>query len=423
MSPSYSLNITLSEKKNEKDSPTFIWSSSLIISVLLITVTFVSCLVIMLCWPAWFAKYFIRDYGVYLLLIFILNSFNHLYVNLYRPYGVLKKINFFEIIVPVFQFFAIVFFREQELLFAVLSVTIFANALALIIFIIRPPVKFSFNIDKQVCFELFMRGVNLLLYNISFSLILLSSRTIVSIFYPLEQLGFYTFAVNLSSAIFMIVGSFGFVLYPKLINKAYASDNKEVKKLLHQIRSLYIAGCFLLTYVGFFSIPVLEYLLPQYVSAMTVFKILLITQLILNNNFGYSILLIAKKRERVLTIFSILGIILMTIFSVALISVGFSYVAAALAVSVALIFYCLAITSRALKEIEQPYGVLVALKETFPIYYLIPILVLCIGIPFNDHLIFAGISLISFLVLNKSRIIDIKHKLSQLISNRDSLKY
>ena len=220
----------------------------------------------------------------------------------------------------------------------------------MLIFLYNPPLKIGVNFDAKTFMTLLIRGFHLLLYNVSFSLILISSRTIVSIYYSPEELGYYTFAVNLSNAVFMIVGAFGFVIYPKLLNKIYVSDDNKTKIIINKIHVLYVPVCYLLTFLGFFSCIFLEYFLPDYSAAMATFKILLITQLILNNIFGFSIVLIANKKEKLMTINALLSMFIVIIVSYLFVVLEFSFTIISIAVLIGFILYCLRIYQQEIRD-------------------------------------------------------------------------
>ena len=423
MAPSYSLNTILSTCKNENKRAKSLWQNSLLLSVILVGSALLIGITAIYFYPQLFFKYQFKEYASFILLIFSLNSFNYLFVNLYRTYGLLNKINIFELIVPLFQFIVLLVAIEKELLYFLLTGTSVANLIALFIFIYKPPLKLGVRFEKKLFNELLVRGFHLLLFNVSFSLILISSRTIVSIYYSAEELGYYTFAVTLSNAVFMIVGAFGFVIYPKLLNKIHTNNNDEVKQLLENIRSMYVTGCYLLTYVGFFSILFLEYFMPSYMLAMPAFKILLLTQLILNNTFGYSILLVSKKREKLMAKYAIWVMVFIVLVSYVFVLLKFSFTMISIAVSIGFIFYCLKIISRAFKEINHKFDLTTVLLKVFPVYYFIPLLILVLATVFNDNLFTPLASLIVFVVLNKKRITDIRHKVLDLVNNKESLNF
>jgi O-antigen/teichoic acid export membrane protein len=421
--PSYSLNAILPTCKSENERANSLWQNALLLTVILIGCAFLIGIATMYYYPQLFFKYKFNDYSLLILLIFSLNSFNYLFVSLYRNYGLLKKINVFELITPLFQFIVLFIAREKELIYFLLIATFAAHLIALIIFIYKPPLNLGVSFEKKIFKELFVRGFHLLLFNVSFSLILISSRTIVSIYYSAEDLGYYTFAVNLSSAVFMIVGAFGFLIYPKLLYKIHKNNNVETKQLLDNIRSMYMTSCYLLTYVGFFSMLLFEYFLPAYMTAMPAFKILLLTQLILNNTFGYSMLLVSKKKEKVMTTYAILAMMLIVLISSVFILLKFSFIMISIAVSIGFVFYCLKIISRSFRLINHKSDLTTVLLEVFPYYYSIPLLILALAIFFNDNLFIPLVSLIVFLFMNKKIILDVYYKILNLVKDKESLNF
>ncbi|WP_142784472.1 lipopolysaccharide biosynthesis protein [Changchengzhania lutea] len=423
MAPAYSLNALLSVRKNDKTNSVDLWRNSVLILLLIVGIVTASWITLFIFSPNTFSKYQFHDFYILVLIIFVFSSLNSLYTNLYRTYGLLGKINLNQFVIPFFQFLVLFFAKEEELLYYLLMGTIVANVFSFIVYSTNPPLKVGLQFKKPIFSELLTRGVNLLLYNVSFYLILLSSRTVVSIYYSAEELGFYTLAVNLSNAVFMIVGSFSFVLFPKLLNKFHNTCPTEAQKLLNNIRSIYIASCYLLTYLGFFAIPLLELLLPQYKQAMPAFKILLLAQLILNNNFGYSILLIAKKKERFMTYYALIGIFIITVISLLFIKIDLSFLFVALSVAIGLTYYCVSITQKAYIEMNQKLGIKKMFQELFPIYYLIPFLVLVISVLIKENIFTPYISFIIFIFMNKKNLFEGYKRGVVFLTDRNSLKF
>ncbi len=423
ITPSYSLNAILSTKKSDELFSKNLWNNALFLNILIIGFILFTSLTIIVFFPVIFSKFLFKEYIIYVLFIFALSSLNNLFINLYRTYGLLQKINFNQLIVPAIQFFVMFFAKEKELLSYLLLGTISANLLSLILFLHKIPLNGGIAYKKEIFLELLKRGFHLLLYNVSFYLILLSSRTIVSIYYTTEELGLYTLAVNLSSAVFMVVGAFSFVLYPKFLNKFFISSNTVIKNLLFTISSIYITGCYLLTYLGFFAIPLVKYLLPQYETALPAFKVLLLTQLILNNNFGYSLLLVARKKERFLTKYALITLTITLITSIIFTHTGLPLITMALAVLIGFLFYNINITKQAFIEISQKVNIKIVLNEIFPVYYLLPILIMALSIIINDDYYFPILSFVIFSIMNKGRILNFWQKMNSILIKKDYLTF
>ena len=424
MTTSYSLNAILSAKKSNGQLVQKVWDNALLLNIVIcFSISIIGELVFYI-YPALFAKYSFSNYKHFVLLYFVLTVFNSLYINLFRAYARLNEINFNQIIVPFLQLMVLFFAKEYRLLLLLLWATIIANVLSVIYFYIKSPLKHQFNFNIKISHTLLIRGFHLLLYNISFYLILLMARTIVSIFFTAEKLGYFTLAVNISNAVFMVVGSLSFIVYPKMVNKFSSNNNVLSLALVNEIRSIYIAGCYVLTYIGFCSIPLLKWLLPKYTDAILPLEILLLTQLILNNSFGYSAFLIAQKLERYLTRYALFALVIVAILGTLLSVLKFDFYTVAIPVAVGFLFYCLLLTKKCLSVLEnKSISILQSLQKIFPINYLIPFLIL-MTTTFQSDLIFTtGLSSIVFVVMNKERITAMILKAKALIYNNNSINF
>jgi hypothetical protein len=252
---------------------------------------------------------------------------------------------------------------------------------------------------------------------------LLASRTIVSIFYSANDLALYSLAVSLSNAIFMIINSLSFLMFPKLINKFYNGDLEQNDQLLDKIRSVYVTGCYLLTYIGFAAIPVIEWVLPDYRSAMPVFRIMLIAQLVINNNLGYSSLLVAKKKEGHMTRFALTSLVVIIVTSMPCIYFSANLLCMSACVFLGFMIYTFLICKGALSECRQNVGYYAVAKELFPLHYFIPFILLVLGVIFGSNIIFPAASLLVFIALNRSRIVQAGNMAVNLVARKNSLNF
>ena len=62
-------------------------------------------------------------------------------------------------------------------------------------------------------------GVPFLIYNFCFNLISMASRSVVAYGYEINEMGYFTFAVSLTTAIMLVFNSATWIIYPSLINK------------------------------------------------------------------------------------------------------------------------------------------------------------------------------------------------------------
>ena len=190
----------------------------------------------------------------------------------------------------------------------------------------------------------------------------------------------------------MIVGSIGFVLYPKLLNKLSIIDNK--RDNIREIRIAYNNGCFVLVLLSFFISPLLILLIPDFNLGIDSFKILLIAQFYLNFSFVYSLVLIARKKESILTREALISLIIMLAASFVFYYFNSNILFAVCAVFLALIYYSVRVAFLAKKvNSEQVVTSKHIFIEFFNLRYFIPVIILLLSVllEFNILSVVAGL--------------------------------
>lgn len=401
----YSMNFFLSTKTSKKIRE-IIFSLSLgfsLFSSLLILIGFILLKVFDI---KIFEKYYLSSYYLLIGIIAFFQIVNQLYINVFRTFGKLIQINFFQIIIPFFQFFGFLFFENEKLLFFILFANVLGNILSFIVFSISNPLKTNFKLNKKIVLSLSIKGVNLLIYNISFYLIMLSGSTMVSIFYSVEELGYYSFGNNLANASMMLMGSISFLFFSKLIFKMEKAEKKdEIIKLVEKSREVYLIFTFLIGLIFFNIIPQLNLFLPEYNQAFKAFQLLLIAQILLSYVFGYSTLLIAKKQEKKLTLNSIYSILINIGLIYFGISFGYGFLFAAWCSIFAVFFYSMKSIYDGNQLTSQYSGLVSFLKANLPLRFFFPVIILMASVYWDKYSL-GLLSLIVFLGLNKTQIIE-----------------
>lgn len=311
----HALSVIMSSEKNfNEEKAQKILSTSLsltgIISLILMILTVISFVIGFI---GNFDKYLLTEYLILIIFIAIIQNFNALFRNLFRIYGKLNEINFSILILPFLQFCVIFWFTEKDLFWSLVSVILIGRFSTLILYYIKTPltIKFRFSLDKSITKSLLFRGFTLLIYNVSFYFIIISAKTIVSYFYSVEEFGLFNFANSLVHAIMMLISSLGFLFYPKMINKfSINEETGNTIEFLEKTRKIYLTTTFFIIFTGLFFAPLVFNFLPDYTGSYPVLKFLLFAQLLISNSFGYSTLLIQRKREKILTMYGILAVII-----------------------------------------------------------------------------------------------------------------
>src|SRR5690606_21268685 len=140
----------------------------------------------------------------------------------------------------------------------------------------------------------------LFFYNVSFYLIIVSIRTLISIYYSVEEFGYFSFAYSLANSILLFLQALTFVIFPKVIHKLKDNNYEEINKLILNIRDSYVTLSFGLIFLGTILYPVLLYFVPKYADTYDVICYCAFATVLYTNSFGYGSFLMAQNKERLL---------------------------------------------------------------------------------------------------------------------------
>lgn len=304
----YSLNTLLSVYKYRKQLLQKIWSVCCTLNLILSGIVVVLNILVLWLYPSIFHKYEYVHYAVWILLIGLLININMSYVSVYRIYGKLSKINFQQLIPNLVLLLVMLILRDKLTIYEIVYILSGAQLLSLFMFVYKSPLMLKFSYNKVISIVLIKRGIHLLLQTFSFNFITISATTMVGIFYAAEELGYYSLSNTIVNAIVLALGAFMFLLYPKMLNRFANNSNNEIKSLLKKIRDIYILGADYIALLSLLCIPIVYCYMPQYKSMIECFKILTVSQMVLNSTTGYSQLLIARKLEHKMTMYGIVSV-------------------------------------------------------------------------------------------------------------------
>src|SRR5690606_31787316 len=121
------------------------------------------------------------------------------------------------------------------------------------------------------------RGMFLFLYNTSFYLIMISSRTIISDYYDVSQFGLFTFSFTLANSILLLFESLQFLIFPKLINKLTNISPDSCMDFISTLRIPYITITHLLIHFGIMVFPIFITFFPNYIESTNIFRLIALT--------------------------------------------------------------------------------------------------------------------------------------------------
>jgi len=346
-------------------------------------------------------KYNFSSYAVLVLLIGILGYFNSLLSNVFRVYGKIMEIAFNQSVFSVLVLSFIFFFKGEKLLEALVWANLVAFFLSLILFVYRSPVKLEFLYIGKLVKTIQIKGWYLFLYNSSFYLIIISTRTFVSTYYSVKEFGYFTFGFTLANIILLLLQSFSFLITPKLFNRFASASKEQSISILNMVRDVYITTSHFLVHLAILLFPLFLFFFKQYTQSEVAFKLIALTIVLYSNSFGYSGLLISKSREKRLGYISIIALIINIILAyvlIKLIYVSFSLVIIATMVSYFIFVLFLSAVGR--KQLGLKFNLFTLVMDVFPIKLFIPYLFSLLLIVFSVPNISFIIPFSLFLILN-----------------------
>jgi O-antigen/teichoic acid export membrane protein len=421
----YSLNVMLSVNKDD-DRQTRELLSGGVYFYLFITLVFLALLSLYgFLGLDWGDKYRFSDYIIPVFLIAILSHFNTLFTNYFRIKNKLKEIMFFQSIVPVMTLLAVFLVEEKELLIKVLvGVMLTGQLLSLVIFLLKLDVKISFRRSplSAVMPLLLRKGLYLFIYNASFYLIIISTRTVVSAFYEPMEFGYFTFAFTLANAVMLLFDSFSFLIYPKILNRLSRNDQSQSLRILDMVRNGYVVAVHLIMYSFILLFPLIIYFFPAYQSQYKTFGLIVMTLVFYANCYIYSSVLIARSRENILggMAFSILTInVLFALIIAAVFRWSYEYVI--LATLLAYVVYNILLTLQANRLLLLKNNWKTVMADNFPLSLYIPFTLCFVFTVTEQPHGYFGIVLLLFVLLNIRKLKGLKDLFMKILKNPQSV--
>lgn len=400
----YSINFFFSKKRSNYIND-LIFSNSVFLSLICSTILTFCFFLFSLYENEVFKKYILNQYYFLIYLIGLLQILNQLYLNVFRVVGKIFQINIFQIIIPLLQILGFLFFVGKDLFMFLLYVNFLGNLFSLYIFYTSSPINFKFKyvfIHKNVIHILFKKAISLLLYNISFYLIVLTTLTIASIFYSINDFGNLILGNNLSNAVVMLIGSVSFLLFPKIISLMKKTTNKsEIVFLINKSNDIYVLFILLFIFLAINIFPFLQYFLPEYYNAFIYFKLLLISQIFFSFSFGHCNYLLAISKEKLLTKNALSSLFINLLLISLIIYFNFNLIYICWSIIITALFY----STKSIYDVNiliYPESRFIDIfKYNLPSKFLMPILILTISIILENTLL-SLIALIYFIISNRN---------------------
>lgn len=363
-----------------------------------------------------FQKYELNEMFYAICAIAILTHFNMLFMNIYRFKNRLFEVAFYQSIIPLLVFLSVFLLEGKELLYLLLGVYLLGNVIALGLFVFRKQIVFNGKLETVEAKRILNKGFFLFVYNLSFYLIILSIKTLVSLYYSVEEFGYFTFAFSLANAILLFLQALVFVVFPKIIDKLKGSDSKRIMSLITEIREAYVSLAFALVFVAIMVFPILLYFLPKYQTALQALQLVALTIVLFTNSFGYGTYLMAQNKEKSVAYIALLSLIinvLLALFLIFYLKVSYSYVI--LATTFAYSLYAFFCVYKGHNVLEVKSSLMQKINDSFPIRLLVPYLVALVLI-LNNMQSFVFVPLLIFIAINVTAMKKIVLKIKTIIN-------
>lgn len=353
-----------------------------------------------------FDKYVFYEYALILGCITFTNLIQNVLINIYRYYRKLFRIAMVELFNAILILFIVFNYTSTELINALLIGMFVSGIVSIIILLIRSPFKISLRLDFYEACRLLKVGIPLLIYNISFIMMTIIAQTIISIFYSIETMGYYTLANSIAGAILLGLNSITWIIYPDILYRTREGmNNGDVMTILEKITEAYSMMVFITVYLSIMMLPLLYVFLPQYRPTHEVIVILLLSQAILSHCFGYNCLAIARKKQMLIATQSIFAVLIVGILSFLVVLMKLNYVWIAVTVLFASYIFNILQTKAGIKILANHIDSLPSRINAISFANILVILICLFGSLLGYPSTGAFFSFMIFVYLNKDKLI------------------
>ncbi len=351
-----------------------------------------------------FDKYEIGNYFYIICIIGIGVHFNSLFGTIYRIKNRLFEIAFLQSVIPIFIFISLFLATGKALLLMLLGMYLLGELAAAIIFFVNKKIPWGGKATIRTCLLVLNKGLYLFIYNMCFFFIILSTRTIISVFYEVKDFGYFTFSFTLANSILLFLEALSIIIFPKIIDKLHSNNQENIKNTIKVLNVNYVTLSYGLMFLALIVFPMFIYFIPKYQSTLIELNLIAMTVLLYINSFGYGSYLMAQNQEKQLSVISIISLFINIVLSLTLVLIfklTYEYVIIATLVSYFVFSYlCTHFSRKLLREKTTFFSVIL---DFFPIRLLFPYIIGVILIIWNlEYLIF--MPLLSFIMLNKAEL-------------------
>ncbi|WP_294283391.1 hypothetical protein [uncultured Chryseobacterium sp.] len=368
-------------------------------------------------------EYNIKGFFFPIIIITFTTYINSLLLNIMRVYDKIILIIISQAFYPLLTLVVLLTVKKEILLESLVYCYMFSNLILTALFLYKNPIKIRYNFNKDLFHVILNKAIPLFLYNCFFYLIMISTRTAVSLNYNVAEFGIFTFTFSLSSIVLLLFESITFLIWPKLIHRFSIAKNEDAKAILTKTREVYLVSSHFLMYAALLFYPLFVLFFEKYQNSYKAFGFNLLTVMVLNAAFGFQPFIISKSKQKFLSYLSFFCFILNIIISCLIILVfhlTFEYVIIASMISYLVFTLGSGLyTYNAIEETQTTTKIQYILPFRIFLPFTLVILFLVFNI-YDMYLVFLVFSL--FLFLNYSKVINIKILIGKIFTQPDFFK-
>ena len=414
-----SISILMVQYKNDNRKVSdFVKTSFFLVSIICFVVILLALYYYLFGIP-FFSKYKIGNLFYFICLIAIMSYYNYLLLTIYRVKNKLFEIALFQSITPLLVFISVFLFKEYILLKSLISAYLLGHFISLILFLKGKTLPKNGNVNIKYARIIIKKGFYLFIYNLCFYLIIISSKTLISIYYTVEEFGFFTFSYSLANAIMLLLEAISFLIFPKIVDRLNSDDSIYVVNNINVIRSNYVTLAHGFVYIALFVFPFFIMLVPKFQEAYISLCLLSLTVLLYTNSFGYNTYLLARNYEKIvskISLFSLFSNIFISMGLIYFLRVKFEILIFAIIFSYFIYGYLCVYFGK--KNLNHNLSLVNILIDFFPYRLLIPYLSAVFFVMFGKP-IFNFIPFFIFILLNFKYLQEILRTIKHIVNSPD----
>lgn len=396
------VKLSIDEKRNTLDGS---YVSNAIISTILFSALFIIvAITIKVTDIDLFPKYDFLNYLVVVSLITIFANLQQVLINILRVYKKLLPIAIVECVSAIILASSALIFRDNQLINFQLHTMLVVDVIGSIFLLIMSPVKLQFRLNKKIVVDMLKLGIPLLIYNLSFYLISISVRTVVSANYSVEILGYFTLANSISNATLLGLQSVAWAVYPEVLAKfSTSNDINAVQNRINLVNTFYNLSCFLSIFLIIALLPLVFIFLPKYLSSMPIINVMLISQAILLSSYGYNALAVSRKKQNEVAKIGIFTVVFVTIGSVLVAYQKVNYFWITVIALIGSVFYTIMQIKLGTQLLQKKESLVTSISKFLPANLIFAIIIIIIGGFYKSSYIFSIIGILLLVVPSISK--------------------